>query len=61
MHFSLLHRDVEFDLSRITTGNVVILLFTLYRCFDTRITVKKAQLCREFSVTQICSEIKRLC
>ena len=51
MRFSLLHRDVEFDLNRITTGNLVILLFTSYRSFDTRITVKKTQICREFSMT----------
>ena len=42
----LLHRDVEFDFSSKRTGNLqiminlVILLFTLYRFFNTRITVK---------------------
>ena len=54
----LLHRDVEFDFSSKRTGNLqniklVILLFTLYRSFDTSITAKKAQICREFSITTI--------
>ena len=42
----LLHRDVEFDFSSKRTGDlqisisIVILLFTLYRSFDTRIIAK---------------------
>ena len=36
----LCQRDVEFDFSNKRTSNLVILLFTLHRFFDTRITAK---------------------